>query len=209
MKHKRGRILVILGCCCLIAAAALYSYNRWVSAQAASKSAELTSLLQKSITSDPEIGGLDPFLQNDLSASSSASEASSAAMKTVNIQGYDLAGVISIRDIGIELPVIAEWSYPALKVAPCRYSGTPDGQMILLAHNYPEHFGRLKDLAAGSKITFTSAAGKTYQYAVSRIETIDGDRLDGIVSGTDWDLTLFTCTYSGRQRVVVRCTRAS
>jgi sortase A len=206
MKHKRGKILVILGCCCLIAAAALYGYNRWVSSQAAEKSAELTALLQKSIASGQETG-LDPFLEAD--SSGPADSDSSENLKTVNIQGYELAGVISIGDIGIELPVISEWSYPALKTAPCRYSGTPDGQMILLAHNYPEHFGRLKDLTAGSAVTFTSADGKAYHYTVSRIETIDGDRLDGIVAGTDWDLTLFTCTYSGRQRVVVRCVRAS
>ena len=205
MKCKRGKLLIVLGCCCLIAAAALYGYNRWVSAQAAAKSAELAELLQKSISSEKEIG-LDPLLQQD---ASSSSEASSESVQTVSIQGYDLAGVIAVKAIGIELPVISEWSYPALKAAPCRYSGSPDGQMILLAHNYPEHFGNLKNLSAGDEVTFTSVSGTVYRYTVSYIETVDGDKLDGITSGTDWVLTLLTCTYRRRPPAVVRGVRAS
>ena len=79
--------------------------------------------------------------------------------------------------------------------------------MVLLAHNYAEHFGRLKDLKKGDSVTFTDVKNKVYRYKVVRTETISGNDLQAILSGKDWNLTLFTCTYSGAERVVVRCCR--
>jgi len=163
------------------------------------ESDQLSALLEKSMASgetdstDPELG-TPSDTQTDMTSQS--------------IQGYDIIGSLSIPAIDRKLPVISQWSYPNLRAAPCRYSGTPDGQMVLLAHNYAKHFGHLKDLQKGDSVTFTDVSGKVYNYKVSKIETIDGYQLSSILSGKDWDLTLFTCTYGGKQRVVVRCIKA-
>ena len=43
-------------------------------------------------------------------------------MPTMEIDGQAYIGVLSIPALDLELPVIGEWSYPRLKIAPCRYS---------------------------------------------------------------------------------------
>lgn len=66
-------------------------------------------------------------------------------VKTIN--GRDYIGVLSIPSLELELPVISQWDYPALKVAPCRYSGSLyQDNLIICAHNYASHFGKLKEL---------------------------------------------------------------
>ena len=61
-------------------------------------------------------------------------------------------------------------------------------------------------LEEGDTVLFTDCAGAQYQYQVSQIEEVNGDDAAKMEEG-DWDLTLFTCTYSGRSRVTVRCKR--
>ena len=42
------------------------------------------------------------------------------------------------------------WSYPKLKVAPCRYRGSAYlDDLIIAAHNYDRHFGRINTLLPG------------------------------------------------------------
>ena len=40
------------------------------------------------------------------------------------IDGNEYIGIISIPDIDVVLPVMESWSYPNLKISPCRYNGT-------------------------------------------------------------------------------------
>lgn len=200
--HKKGKLLVAAGCCCILAAAALFAYNGWISAQGARQSGELLSLLKSSAgASAGQTERADPAL--DAAGASPQGEKIASA----SVGGYDVAGTLEADAIRVRLPVISEWSYANLRAAPCRYSGTPDTQMVLLAHNYAEHFGRLKDLKKGDSVTFTDVKNKVYRYKVVRTETISGNDLQAILSGRDWNLTLFTCTYSGAERVVVRCCR--
>ena len=51
---------------------------------------------------------------------------------------------------------------------------------------------------------FTDVEGNEFQYTVAKTEVLDGTDIEGMKAG-DWDLTLFTCTIGGRQRVTVRC----
>lgn len=119
-------------------------------------------------------------------------------------------GIISIPELGLELPVIRNWSYPNLRIAPCVYSGAAaSNDLIIAAHNYKSHFGNLSYLYSGSPIRFTDVCGKVYDYEVVQIDTIGGYDVpsmhDG--SGKSWNLTLFTCTLGGRSRVSVRAVR--
>ena len=45
-------------------------------------------------------------------------------MQTKVVNGQSYIGTLQIPALSLELPVIAECSYPALRVAPCRYMGS-------------------------------------------------------------------------------------
>ena len=105
----------------------------------------------------------------------------------------------------MELPVISEWSSSDLNVAPCRYAGSAySNNLVIAAHNYRSHFGRLDNLSPGDEVVFTDVDGNVFRYEVIELETLSSYASDEMVSG-DWDLTLFTCTLSGQQRITVRC----
>lgn len=208
--HRAGLFLIIVGCCCVLAAAALYGYNSRISAQAAEEAAELAILLDQTMAQSSGTGTQeqDPALSE--AQTDAQAEPDTRTPKSVAVKSYDIIGVLSIPAIDIRLPVIARWSYANLKAAPCRYSGSPDGQMIVLAHNYARHFGHIKDLQIGNTVEFTAVDGTVCSYQVTQTEIVDGKAgLGDITSGSDWDLTLFTCTYGGADRVVVRCVRAA
>lgn len=126
------------------------------------------------------------------------------------VQELSYMGLLSIPSLGLELPVMSDWSYPNLRIAPCRYSGTvADGNMIIAAHNYRSHFGRISELDSGDEIIFTDGSGVMHKYSVVQSDIVNGKDPAGMEAGSeDWDLTLFTCTYSGQSRVTVRAVLA-
>ncbi len=144
----------------------------------------------------------------NLSEDKSAGEASTALlceMDSGNVEEGKLCGKLTISALELTLPVLAEWSEYGLTQAPCRYSGNAeDGDMIIAAHNYSSHFGRLKELSQGDVIVFSDLYGQVYEYCVKEMSTLDGTAVSDMKSG-EWDLTLFTCTKGGKQRVTIRC----
>ena len=128
-------------------------------------------------------------------------------MTVTEIDGYGYIGYLSIPVLELELPVMSEWDYTRLKIAPCRYSGsTKTDDLVICAHNYTRHFGTLKNLQAGDLLSFTDMDGVTITYEVVEIETLQPAQVSELVE-SDYDLTLFTCTYGGKTRVTVRCDR--
>ena len=124
------------------------------------------------------------------------------------IDGVEYIGVISVPSYNINLPVQADWSLDKLRNSPCRYSGSINsGSLIICAHNYQSHFGKLKYIQVGEKIKFTDMMGMTYTYSVSEAELVNGYSVEEMKQNDGWDLTLFTCNYSGRQRITLRCVR--
>lgn len=129
-------------------------------------------------------------------------------MPTNTVNGVAYLGTLEIPSLGLDLPVISQLSNRLLQLAPCRYQGSIyQDNMILAAHNYRAHFGRLKELVVGDELSFTDAEGNCIPYTVSAMETLDGTAVAQMEEG-EWDLTLFTCTIGGRSRVTVRCVRA-
>lgn len=130
------------------------------------------------------------------------------AMPTKTIEGNDYVGVLDIPELALSLPVIGEWSYPNLKIAPCVYSGSAyKNDFVILAHNFASHFGQISKLSYGSQISFTDTEGNVFLYKLAAIEVLAPDATEEMVSG-GWALTLFTCTLDSQSRVVVRCERA-
>ncbi|MBQ9809507.1 MAG: sortase [Ruminococcus sp.] len=131
-------------------------------------------------------------------------------METIVVEDDPYIGYLTIPDLSLELPVMSEWSYSALKVSPCRYRGSLfTDDMIIAAHNYSSHFGKLDELTNGSEIIFTDVTGRPRRYEVVNIERLPGTAVEDMEFGSadEWDLTLFTCTLSGQSRVTVRAER--
>lgn len=128
-------------------------------------------------------------------------------MPTVEIDGQLYIGQLEIPSLGLTLPILSQWSYPNLKLAPCRYQGSAyQDNLILAGHNYVCHFGPIRRLLAGDLIYFTDVDGNLFTYQVLEIEILQPTAIEEMESG-DWDLTLFTCTLGGRTRLTVRCAR--
>lgn len=128
-------------------------------------------------------------------------------MPVENIDGLDYIGIVEAPSIELSLPVVSQWSYAALKSAPCRYSGSAyKDDMVVLAHNYSTHFGRVKDLLPGDTVYFTDMDGNVFTYTVVELETLSPTAIEEMVTG-DWDLTLFTCTKGAKLRIAARCER--
>ena len=126
-------------------------------------------------------------------------------MTEVEIDGHLYIGYLSIPGLKLDLPVMSGWNYTKLNIAPCRYSGSLRSQdMVIMAHNYSSHFGKLSRLKLGDQVQFTDMDGGITLYEVVGKDILDPTAVVEMTSG-DFDLTLFTCTYGGKDRVTVYC----
>lgn len=129
--------------------------------------------------------------------------------KTISVDNNYYSGIIDIPEIGIKLPVMSEWNYDNLNISPCLfYNDEKNNRKIIAGHNYSSHFGKLKQLKQGDYIIFTNAENKRVIYKVLQTEILGSTDTDKILGGDDWNLTLFTCSLSGYERVTVRCIQA-
>ena len=126
-------------------------------------------------------------------------------MTVIRLDSETYIGMIRIPDADLHLPVYSEWNYDRLRKAPCRYSGSLEGRdLILMGHDYQQHFGPIKELSAGAEVILETVDGAAHTYRVEQIETLEAGDLAAMESG-DWDLTLFTCTRDGQARQTLRC----
>ena len=120
---------------------------------------------------------------------------------------YDIDGVLSIHSLGLELPILSQYSEDLLKISPCIYQGLggsdPD-RLVIAGHNYRAHFGRLGKLVPGDQITYRSLDKVETQFQVTELVEIGEDDIDLLENG-DWDLTLLTCNLDMSRRLLVRC----
>lgn len=128
-------------------------------------------------------------------------------MVAQEIDGHNYIGFVGIPALELELPVMADWTYPQLKIAPCRFTGSIfTDDLVIMAHNFERHFGRIRDLKPGDTVTFTDMEGQTISYEVVVLDILHPTAVEDMTAG-EYDLTLFTCTYGGKSRVTVRCDR--
>jgi len=133
--------------------------------------------------------------------------AEKSEMTVKKIDGFEYIGFVGIPKLGLELPVMSDWSEYRLKVAPCRYSGDLyDDDLVIMAHNYKVHFKNLDKLQAGDTVTFTDMDAVTTEYQVAALDMLHETDIEQMTAG-EYDLTLFTCSYSGSSRITVRCDR--
>lgn len=198
MRSKAGKVCMALGALLLLGAFALTGYNMWDEDRADSLALETVRMLR---TETPDLAVLDP--RRELIPSYILDE--EREMPIIEIEGNTYVGYLDIPALELSLPVMESWSYPNLKISPCRYEGSVyHNDMIIAAHNYQRHFGGLKTLSIGDEVRFTDGDGNVFTYQVTVLEQLQPTQVEEMCSG-DWDLTMFTCTLGGQQRVTVRC----
>lgn len=131
------------------------------------------------------------------------------AMTEVEIDGYDYIGYLTIPSLELELPVMSEWDYGAAWrwLRAVRQGRFRMHDLVIAAHNYSEHFGKISKLSEGEKVCFVDVNGIKICYDVVAVEILTSNDVEGMTAGA-YDLTLFTCDYGGENRVTVRCVRA-
>ena len=197
-KASPGVICVLLGVVLLLAALGLYGYNRWEDAQAGAEAQSVVQDLQEKVVEQTQSAASAPAI--DYSALD-------PELPVVELDGYEYVGTVSIPAIGIDLPVMSEWSYPKLKISPCRQFGSSrTDDLVIAAHNYKNHFGRLKELSEGDTVIFMDMEGVVNTYSVKKIETLNPNEVDA-VQNSGYALVLYTCTKGGKTRVTVFCDR--
>ena len=187
MPKKSGVILISLGAVLILAALLLFLHNRSEDRRAGQEAESLLEDVRSTMAANA-----DPEPQEE-----PAEEIT-----------YDYAGVIAIPDLSLELPVIDQWNYARLKVAPCRQSGAAaDGDLVIAAHNYKSHFGYLDRLELGASVIFTDMEGTVYRYAVEEIRRLEPEDAEDVSSvfSSEYPLVLYTCTPGGKARVAVFC----
>ena len=194
---------MILGTALVFGALSLFLWNRYEDQAAGEFSLEMMPMVIEEIKQNMET--VPPELDPAENIPVELLTEEDLAMTETIINGYPYIGYLSIPDLLLQLPIMSDWSYQRLRISPCRYSGTLRGQdLVLLAHSYNSHFGRLSNLSEGSQIQFTDMDGKVWYYEVVLMDILNPTDVEEMTSG-EYDLTLFSCTPTGNQRVTVRC----
>ena len=213
-KNKKGRLLIIIGTVLLSAALSLVFYNNYRQRKSNESmqsvlddvKAQIVINTQSSANDDNIPGESKPDSFAPPSHNHNNSNQSTQEEQTVVVEEKEYIGVLSVPAINLELPVMSDWSYDDLYITACRYSGSiAEGNIIIAAHNYRYFFGPIDNLNSGDRISFTAVDGTVYNFEVSQSELVDGSDSASMKAGSDdWDLTLFTCTWSGTSRLAVR-----
>lgn len=215
MKNSRGLSWIFIGLLLVAAALSIVGYNIWEDKNAEASVENVMKQMETVIRAKPIVSSEQPAdtAKAEMPIYPETEEIPNYIlnpnmdMPTVMLEGYEYLGIVEIPDINIELPVIAEWNYPALKRAPCRFDGSVyTDDMIIAGHNFTAHFKQLQTLTGGEEVLFTDIDGNIFSYTVSYVEIVNGTDIEGMTAG-EWDMTLFTCTVDGKCRVVVRCER--
>lgn len=179
-----------VGAVLILSALLLFAYNRYEDYLAGQEAESLLSEVESAI----ESAETEPSLAPELPVK--------------KLDGYDYVGYIEISTLEIKLPVMADWDYNRLQISPCRQLGSSrTDDLVIAAHNYSKHFGRLKTLNKGDFVIFTDMEGIVNNYSVEKIDTVNPYDVDTVLN-SDYDLVLYTCTPGGRTRVTVFCNRA-
>ncbi len=192
---------MVLGAALILGALTLFLCNRQEEVAAEEHTAILLPQLVQQVTQASE------YREPEIEVPAELLEPEDLVMTEMIIEGNPYIGYLSIPTLGLELPIMSDWSYSKLQISPCRYYGSLRGDdLVLMAHNYERHFGGISRLDEGDLVIFTDMDGGVTEYEVVAQDVLDPYSVGEMVAG-DFDLTLFTCTYGGASRVTVYCDR--
>lgn len=132
----------------------------------------------------------------------------------INGINYEVIAILNIPSLEIEYPVLSSTSKELLKVSLNKYWGpNPNrpGNFCILGHNYNDSrfFGKLNRIENGDIIQLTDMSGEMVEYSVYDTYIVNPDNTDCTSQLTDGktEITLITCTATGKQRFVVKATK--
>lgn len=201
MAARKGRfnIFTFMGLVLVALALCLVGHNLWESWDAGKRAGAVAD--QLAVDADQRKDG-QAFGQN---------------MPVKKVDGREYIGTLSIPELGLELPVAANWDYDQLRMSPCRYTGSYyTDDLVVCAHNYESHFRKLQTVRIGVDVAFTNVKGEVFRYVVTNREIVEPTAVDQMVLNLNnseegfagsWDLSLFTCQPGGATRCAVRCQR--
>lgn len=208
MGKTMGVFCIVLGAACLAAALGFAVYNSQEEKNGAQASQSLLQDLQLQMQEKDSVSA--PVAQPQSQPEGEIlpdrlPEPTVPQMQTVSVNGYQSIGILSIPVLEIELPVLTDWSYEKLQKAPCHYFGSCyEPNFVIAAHNFRSHFGRLTELLPGDLVLFTDVTGQRHIYEVVLLETLPATATEEMIT-SGFDLSLYTCTPGGSNRVTVRC----
>lgn len=130
---------------------------------------------------------------------------------------YTTIAKIYIPKIDVTYPILSQTHSGVLdelmKISVCKFWGAnPNevGNFCIVGHNYRDNkfFSKVpKQIQIGDTIDITDTKGKTLIYEVYDKYIVDPNDVECTNQDTDGkrEVTLITCTNSGKQRVIVKC----
>jgi len=195
--NKIGKLFIAVGILLIICSLSLLVYNNYEENEAGIKSEAALSVIKTNFNENVNIVNETNNLEEI------------KKMSTININGYDYIGSLTIPNLNLELPIMSEYDNKSLKIAPSRYYGSIyTDDLIICGHSYKTHFKYLSNLEQGDKVIFTDVNGKNYTYEVLEIEVLEPNDVDLMINN-NFDLTLYTCTNDGLNRITIRCNRST
>lgn len=125
---------------------------------------------------------------------------------------YYIDSVLNIPDLDINYPVLSESTEELLKKSLNKFWGPEPnevGNYVIVGHNYKNktYFGKLPGIELGTKVELTDFSGKMVEYEVYDkyvVDPTDTSCTSQLTNGKR-ELTLITCTSTGKQRHVIKC----
>ena len=206
-----------VGAALILSALVLLLHNRYADARAGREAETLLAGVEAAISSQAAAeqeknrprGQETRPTGEEKGTEPTAAEALDPEMPVALLEGYGDVGYVEIPVLGLKLPVMSDWDYTRLEIAPCRQFGSSrTDDLVIAAHNFESHFGRLKEMSLGNTVMFTDMAGIVNAYRAEMIETLSPKDVDA-VQNSGYDLVLYTCTRDGQERVAVFCNRTT
>lgn len=129
-----------------------------------------------------------------------------------NGEEYTIDATLNIPSLGINYPVLSETSDELLEISLNKYWGPKPnevGNYCIVGHNYrnDKMFGKLSSIKNGDIVELTDLKGRTIKYKVyNQYIVIPADtRCTTQITNGKKEVTLITCTNSGKERLVVKC----
>ena len=125
---------------------------------------------------------------------------------------FDIIGIIEIKSLGLNYPILSNYSDEFLKIAPCRIAGpSPNevGNLCIAAHNYNNStfFSKISLLNISDIITIYDISGNSIDYEVYENKEVNFDDLNCLSQDNvdKKELTLLTCNNSNaNKRIIIK-----
>ena len=137
--------------------------------------------------------------------------------ETVQLNGYDVIGIVTIPKINIQYPILAiETSNPEETKEPMQYGivkywgGNVNeyGNLSIAGHNNYNGtmFGKTKNLKNGDIVELTDLTKTTMQYKIYDIFVTDPNDVSILATNDETirEVTLITCTNGNRERLILK-----